>query len=102
VFFVHDSWGVIGGPFLSLGLFILGTFLLAYEGVSSFFRERPSIIFVVLLWILITFIAVISYTPMNWTRYYLPLIPCIAIAQAYGISRIVKLIWLKLLKRFIR
>lgn len=81
---INGEWNNFKLPFLDLILFLTGFCLLLVDKNL-----------VVSLWIFSTFVAVGFYIPLNWSRYYLPLIPCAVVAQAYAISRISKFIFKK-------
>lgn len=78
---------------LDLTLFLIGFVFL----IRSFYRnfsqnKKLDRSFLILLWTIVIFTCVMIYIPLNWDRYYLPLVPCIVIVQAYAICRIGKFI----------
>jgi len=93
----EGDWNNFEIPFLDLPLFLFGFALITTRAIKKFVKNitiSPEI--VIIVWILITFLALVSYIPLNWDRYYLPVIPCIAIAQAYAINRVGEFILLRL------
>lgn len=70
----------------TLGLIVLGIVLIA--GVFSLFRRDPSRILIA-IWALISIAITIMITPLPWQRYYLPILPAIAVIFGLGIATIV-------------
>ena len=61
-------------------------------------RSAPSLNSIIILWTFITFVGIIVWIPFDWSRYYLPVIPCIVIITGYCINKIIDECFL-LLKR---
>lgn len=82
LFWQYDSWRILLGaktPFLSLGLFLVGLAILADRVFNDYRKGFAGNSLVFFGSLLATFIMVFSYIPMNWDRYYLPLIPWVVI-----------------------
>ncbi|MBI5375753.1 MAG: phospholipid carrier-dependent glycosyltransferase [Candidatus Schekmanbacteria bacterium] len=83
-------------PFANIGLPVDRVILLL--GIVAFcimsFRQgykrlRYCGLDLILLWIVISYAGIILWLPHDWPRYYLPLQPCNAFLQAYGICWVV-------------
>lgn len=83
---------------LDLFLFLSGLLLMLISGKNKYKKKKFPEEFVVFIWTILTFACVIAYIPLDWDRYYLPLIPCIAIVQAYAVVGIGRFIGLRLIR----
>lgn len=64
-------------------------FILFLWGLWSILKkEREVITVVVLSAAVVTFVTLVLTLPLNWERYFLPLIPYIALIEAYGLCQI--------------
>lgn len=70
----YDRW------LLLLGIIALGRS--AWQNINDF-RARQ--LDVIVLWIIVSYVGIGLWLPHPWERYYLPLQPCNAILQAYGV-----------------
>ena len=78
---------------IDFALFLLGSIMLVYGELRYFVRHRRiSIRSVPILWIVLFFIVITIWIPLDWDRYYLPLLPPIALLISYGIDRVISLI----------
>jgi 4-amino-4-deoxy-L-arabinose transferase-like glycosyltransferase len=70
-------------------LFALGVFMLLYEELKHFRKERKvSLRSLILIWFIVSFVGVALWIPLKWDRYYLPVIPGVVIILGYSIDRI--------------
>jgi 4-amino-4-deoxy-L-arabinose transferase-like glycosyltransferase len=69
------------GPWL-IGLGIIAVGAAARQGYATLRARQLDLI---LLWISVSVVGITLWLPHDWDRYYLPLQPCIALLQAYGI-----------------
>lgn len=84
----EGEWNNFNVAFLDLIFFGSGIIWLGRIAFKKFVKDKNiSPQGIVLAWVLLTFLSVILYIPLNWARYYLPIIPAIAIAQAYAIIK---------------
>lgn len=73
-----------------LSLVLIGTLSLVWNLWSSFRRGRVELAsFVAVLWIAIYGIGIFGWIPVDWDRYFLPLIPLQSVLAAVGLCRIV-------------
>jgi len=73
---------------IDLMLFVSGLILLLDTERKHLLKYRTvSPRSIILLWILITFAGTIAWIPMDWGRYYLPLVPCIVTMSGYILGR---------------
>jgi 4-amino-4-deoxy-L-arabinose transferase-like glycosyltransferase len=73
----------------TLGLIALGIVLII--GMISLFRHDPNRILIA-IWAVISIAITIAITPLPWQRYYLPILPAIAVIFGLGIAAIVNLV----------
>lgn len=79
---------------LDMGLFLLGLALLFYtEAKYLFCNHKLSSKSIVIAWISITFVGTTAWIPLDWNRYYLPVLPCVAMMAGYGTDRILNKCW---------
>ena len=84
---------------VDLVIFLIGLSLLFYSEVKYFFeRGKLSYKSIILLWVLVSFIGTILWIPLDWDRYYLPVIPCVTVITGYFLAIIIKRSW-SVLKR---
>jgi hypothetical protein len=70
-------------------LFLLGLVLLIYSEVKYLLsNSRASRQSIVILWAVVTCTGITVWIPLNYPRYYLPILPCIVIVEGYCIARI--------------
>jgi hypothetical protein len=87
-----EKWKNFKLPFLDLLLLISGLVLLLVTALRKLKKgQLAHSELTVFFWILFCFGLVTIYIPMDWPRYYLPIIPCIIIGQSYALSKIVSL-----------
>ncbi|MFC1754819.1 ArnT family glycosyltransferase [Thermoproteota archaeon] len=71
-------------------LFIVGLFMLCRDELCNIFKNQTlSNNCIIILWVFVMFIGTIIWIPLDWERYYLPVVPCIAIVSGYSISKII-------------
>ena len=81
-------------------LFLLGLIMLLYHEVKYLIRNsKPSSRSIIIIWTVITFIGITIWIPFDWSRYYLPVIPCIVIVIGFCLDTLIEKS-LFLLKRF--
>lgn len=72
---------------IDLIFFLLGLSLIFYREAANFLLlRRLSTAGIILIWLYVTYIATGIMIPLDWERYYLPLIPCVVIIVAFGLS----------------
>lgn len=71
---------------VSLVAFLLGFNLLAWQEFEQWRNQRATGRTALLLWVAGTLGFTVLFTPMNWDRYFAPLIPCKAIVLGYLVS----------------
>ena len=70
-------------------LFISGlTMLLSAEVKYIRNHRRASLRSIILIWVAVTFGGTTTWIPLDWDRYYLPLVFCVVVISGYSISRI--------------
>ncbi len=69
---------------------IIGAISLARALLQRPQGARLSALSVIALWGVISFIGITLWIPQNWDRYFLPLVPIVALLQAYGIMPILQ------------
>lgn len=75
-------------------LFFIGLFILIYkEGRNLLNDKRPSYGSIPILWTIITFILIMAWIPLDWDRYYLPVVPCITMVTGYAIDKLISRCW---------
>lgn len=82
------------GAFLKLSkfpvdliFFLLGLFLIFYrEAVSILSLRRISAAAIIIIWVGTVYAAMAIMIPLDWERYYLPLIPCTVMIIAFGLT----------------
>lgn len=71
-------------------LFLIGLFLLTYEEGKHLLKDtRPTYYSVLILWVILTFVLIVAWIPLDWGRYYLPVVPCVVMVTGYGIDRMI-------------
>ena len=74
---------------IDLMFFIIGLIVLFKKEISLLKRERyPTSIGVVLIWCIVTYVGIVTWIPLRWERYYMPLIPCTVLVSAVGIHAV--------------
>ena len=74
---------------LDLVMFVLGLTILAYTETRHLIEKKsPSPKAIIIVWTVITYLGIIAWIPLDWDRYYLPPIPCMAMITAFAIERI--------------
>lgn len=82
-------------------LFILGLIMLLYLENKHLIQNRmPSLKTIVILWFIAIFVGTLAWIPLDWDRYYLPVIPCIVMMVGYGIDKIIDNGWILLTKKY--
>jgi len=96
----------INYPFIKLPLdailFVLGIIYLIYRAYKQLLIKKkfpPDMI--LFIWMIVVFVSLVFYLNNDWRRYYLPLVSCIAILQAYFISGGVEFSIKKIIRPFI-
>ncbi len=75
---------------LDLILFITGLVILFYTETRHVIQNGAlSMKSIVLVWTLITYIGIMVWIPLDWDRYYLPVVPCVAMMCAFGTERFI-------------
>jgi hypothetical protein len=75
-------------------LFLVGLFILIYkEGRNLLNYRRPSNGSILIFWTIITFILIMAWIPLDWNRYYLPIVPCITMVTGYAIEKVSSSCW---------
>ena len=78
-------------------LFLIGFFMMVFLELKHILREgQLSEKSIILIWTIITFAGIIVWIPFDWARYYLPVMPCVAMMIGYGLSNIFDGCWLTL------
>jgi len=76
-------------------LFLLGLIILSYTEMKYLLKnDKPSLKSLMIIWILITFAGTMAWIPLDWDRYYLPVVPCVVMMTGYGIDRLINKCWL--------
>lgn len=76
-------------------LFLVGLATLLYTEIKYVFNNaKPSLKSIIIIWTTVTFAAIITWIPLNWPRYYLPVIPCIVIVIGFCLDAIISKGWL--------
>ena len=86
----------LGVP-VDLALSILGLCSLARREFRYFDQARtfsPRV--VLIIWVLIMFASTTAWIPVDWGRYYLPLVPCVALLTACGFDELISFLSAKL------
>jgi hypothetical protein len=74
---------------IDCGLFLIGLVILLYTEVKYIYNNsKPSLKSIIILWTAVTFTGITIWIPLDWERYYLPIIPCIVIIEGYCIAKI--------------
>lgn len=68
---------------MSLVVFLLGLSLLVWQEFDQWRNQRATRRTPLFLWVTGTFGFTVLFTPMNWDRYFAPLIPCKAVIVGY-------------------
>jgi hypothetical protein len=80
---------------IDLILFLIGLFILTYkEGKHLLKDRRPTCHSIIIIWAILTFVLIMAWIPLDWNRYYLPVVPCVAMVTGYGIDRMISKCWL--------
>lgn len=78
-------------------LFLLGLGLLLYGEAEYLLKNyRPSLRSIILIWIAVIFAGTIGWIPLDWDRYYLPVVPCIAMMMGFSIDRVIAIAMMRL------
>lgn len=86
---------------LDLYLFIIGLIILIFKEIRHIKKNvAPSLLSIPILWVIMTFVGIIAWIPLDWNRYYLPVIPCIALIESYPLSSLIDICWKILQKNF--
>ena len=84
---------ILGNIFKSpvaICLFLLASAMLLYGEVKYILKNyRASLRSIIFIWIAVTFFGIIVWIPIDWDRYCLPLVPCVAMMIGYGIDKII-------------
>jgi len=87
------NYAVLGNIFkipLDLALFIFGLIIVVYAEIEYFIKNNKlSLKSIIILWFFVTFIGMGIWLPLDWDRYYLPIIMCVAVITGYGLSEII-------------
>jgi hypothetical protein len=82
-------------------LFLLGLVMLFYTEIKYIFcNAKPSLQSIILLWVVVTFTGITLWIPLNYARYYLPILPCIVIVEGYCIAKMYDMCALFIKRRF--
>jgi len=77
---------------LDLMFFVFGFLMLIYNEITGYRKNRVlSDRFIIITWVVVVFCGIIYWIPLDWDRYYLSLIPCIAIIIGYCLGEIINL-----------
>lgn len=91
------NYVVLGNIFeipIDFVFFLLGLIMLLYTELKYLLKNyRLSLRSIIILWIVITFVATITLIPLDWDRYYFPVIPCVAIMLGYSSDKIIEKFW---------
>lgn len=91
------NYVILGNIFkipIDLGLFLLGLIMLLYTEVKYLLRNhRLSLRNIIIIWTVVTFVGIIAWIPLDWRRYYLPVVPCVVIILGYCIDKIIDRCW---------
>ncbi len=69
-------------------LFLAGFGVLLYSEIRHILNHRSvSPKALALSWIVVTYLGIIAWIPLDWGRYYLPVVPCVAVMCGYGLER---------------
>lgn len=75
---------------IDLALFILGLIILLYTEIKHIRNNcKPSLRSIVILWAIITFLSITVWLPLDWDRYYLPIVLCVVMISGYIIDKII-------------
>jgi hypothetical protein len=78
-------------------LFLMGLFILIYKERKYLLEDRrPTYLSIIILWSILTFVLIMAWIPLDWSRYYLPVVPCVVMVTGYGIDRMISNCWLTL------
>jgi hypothetical protein len=95
---IEKSYVTLGKIFkfpIDFGLFLLGLIILLYTEVKYLLKNnKPSLKSIMIVWIFITFAGIMAWIPLDWNRYYLPVVPCVVMMTGYGIDRMINKCWL--------
>jgi hypothetical protein len=88
------NYVILGNIFkmsVDLIIFLIGLGLLSYSEVKYFLEKRKlSYKSIILIWVMVTFIGIILWIPLDWDRYYLPVISCVTVITGYSLAIIIK------------
>jgi hypothetical protein len=90
---LHDSGPIrrwLGWPLVDAGLASLGIALLIAGALSPRAGPRRFGYAMFLAWFCVTVLGTLAWVPFRWERWYLPLEPCWAIAEAMGVAAIAR------------
>lgn len=81
-------------PLVEGGLAALGITALAFGAARRRTGARRRLGYAMLLaWFSVTLLGTLAWVPFSWSRWYMPLEPCWAIAEAMGMATILRLGW---------
>jgi len=85
---------------LDFCLFISGIILIILDESKHIIKSgHPSLKSIVLLWTVVTFTGIITWIPLDWSMYCLPLIPCTAMIIGYTVGHLVNSVRHQFLKK---
>jgi hypothetical protein len=85
---------------IDFALFVLGFIMTLCAEIRYMRREcGPTERSLILLWVLVLFVGIILWIPLDWPRYYLPVVPCVALLSAYSLKSILGASWSLVRKR---
>ncbi len=86
---------------IDCALFLLGLAMLFFTEIKYIFSNaKPSLQSIIILWAVVTFTGITIWIPLNWDRYYLPILPCIVIVEGYCMAKIYDTCALFIRRRF--
>jgi hypothetical protein len=81
---VYAPLARLGQPY-DRWLLLLGAIALVASAGRHWASFRARQLDLIVLWIIVSYVGITAWLPHPWERYYLPLQPCNALLQAYGV-----------------
>ena len=80
---------------IDFALFLVGLIMLLYTEAKRILRDSElSLRSIIIIWTVITFVGIIAWIPLDWPRYYLPVVPCIVMILGYCMGNLIDNCWL--------